>query len=43
MLYTNKAIVYQIIKKHSVIFAMTATIFSEPKYRGIYCLFYLVL
>lgn len=22
MLYTNKAIVYQIIKKHSVIFAM---------------------
>lgn len=36
MLYTNKAIVYQIIKKHSVIFAMTATIFSEPKYRGIY-------
>jgi len=25
MLYTNKAIVYQIIKKHSVIFAMTAT------------------
>ena len=23
MLYTNKAIVYQIIKKHSVIFAMT--------------------
>lgn len=28
MLYTNKAIVYQIIKKHSVIFAMTATIYE---------------
>lgn len=29
MLYTNKAIVYQIIKKHSVIFAMTATYEGE--------------
>ena len=31
MLYTNKAIVYQIIKKHSVIFAMTATIIRKSK------------